>query len=77
MSRFSLRTFRVEGGATPWCDLSLLNKEKMEGRLGDSVVERLPFAQVMIPGSFIRLPAWSLLLPLPVSASLPVSLMNK
>ena len=46
------------------------------GRLGGSVVEHLPLAQVVILGSSdrvcIRLPAGSLLLPLPVS--LPLSL---
>ena len=57
----------------------------MSGHLGDSVVEHLPLAQVMTPGSqnpgiesYIRLPAWSLLLPLLVSAflSLSVSLVD-
>ena len=47
-------------------------------RLGGSVVKCLPLAQGMIPGSriesHIRLLAWSLLLPLPVSASLSLSL---
>ena len=44
--------------------------------LGGSAAERLPLAQVMIPGlgikSHIELPVRSLLLPLPVS--LPLSL---
>ena len=53
-----------------------------EGRLDGSVVECLPLAQVMIPGVLgsrlcIGLPAWSLLLPLPKSLPLSVSLMNK
>ena len=57
------------------------------GSLGGSAVEHLPSAQGMILGpgikSGIGLPAWSLLLPLPVSLllslsfSLSVSLMNK
>ena len=50
-------------------------------RLGGSAVERLPSAQGIIPDpgneSHIGLPAWSLLLLLPVSLSLSVSLMNK
>ena len=47
------------------------------------MVEHLPWAQGVIPGSWdpvcIGLPAWSLLLPLPVSLPLCVcvSLMNK
>ena len=48
----------------------------MEGHLGGSVVECLPLAQVVIPGSWDRvplgLPTGSLLFPLPVS--LPLSL---
>ena len=53
------------------------------GYLGGSAVEQLPLAQVMTPGSSppIKLPAGSLLLPLPVSLplslSLSVSLKNK
>ena len=51
------------------------------GCLGGLVVEHLPSAQVMILGprieSHIRLPAWSLLLPLPVTLPLSLSLMNK
>ena len=46
------------------------------GSLGGSVVSRLPLAQGTIlesrDGSHVRLPAWSLLIPLPVS--LPLSL---
>ena len=42
----------------------------LEGLLGGSAVGDLPSTQVMIPGSgiksHIRLPTWSLLLPLPV-----------
>ena len=51
------------------------------GCLGGSAVEPLPLAQGMIPGSRIQshigLPAWSLLLPLPMSLPLSPSLMNK
>ena len=36
-----------------------------------------PSAQGMIPESYVRLPAWSLLLPLPMSLPLFMSLMNK
>ncbi|XP_064427490.1 nucleic acid dioxygenase ALKBH1 isoform X1 [Mirounga angustirostris] len=67
----------------PWPDLS----KRKEGRLGGSVVKRLPSAQVMIPGSWDRAPhrapcsAGSLLLPLPLpllvfllSLSLTISL---
>ena len=46
-------------------------EEATEGCLGGSAVEHLPLAQGVIPGSRIesriRLPAWSLLLLLPVS----------
>ena len=49
--------------------------------LGSSVVEHLPSAQGVILEtrieSHIGLPAWSLLLPLPVSLSLSVSFMDK
>ena len=51
------------------------------GLLSGSVVECLPLAQGMIPSpgieSHIGLPTGSLLLPLPMSASLHVSLMSK
>ena len=52
------------------------NKPHLSGRLGGSAVERLPLAQVVILGSWDRVPHQapcmeSLLLPL------PVSLMNK
>ena len=51
------------------------------GHLRGSVVECLPLAQVMVLGPgikfCIRLPVESLLLPLPVSLHLCVSLMNK
>ena len=65
--------------------VSKVKKFKLKGHLGGSVVERLPSAQAVVPGpgieSRIRLPAWSLLLPLlvslPVSLSLSVSLVNK
>ena len=52
--------------------------KKSEGRLGGSAVECLPSGQGVIPGSgmesHIRLPAWNLLLPLPVSLPLSLSL---
>ena len=52
-----------------------------EGRLGGSAIEHLPSAQGVIPGSGIksriRLLVESLLLPLPASLPLYVSLMNK
>ena len=48
-----------------------------EGCLGGLAVEHLPLARVVIPGpeieSYIRLPAGSLLLPLPMSLLLCVS----
>ena len=51
------------------------------GLLSGSAFGRLSWAQGVVlefrDESCIRLPAWSLLLPLPVSASLSVSLMNK
>ena len=51
------------------------------GRLGGSVVECLPLVQVVIPGPGIKsrvgFPTGSLLLPLPVSASLSLFLINK
>ena len=56
-------------------------KRKTSGHLGGSVVEHLPSAQGVIPGSEIEshigLLAGSLLLPLPMSLPLCVSLMNK
>ena len=56
-------------------------KTNILGHLGGSVVEHLPLAQVVIPGSWdwvcIRLPIGSLLLPLPKSLPLSVSLINK
>ena len=56
-------------------------ENKRLGHLGGSVVEHLPLAQVIILGpgieSLIRLPAGSLLLPLPMCLPLCVSLMNK
>ena len=51
------------------------------GSLGGSVVKCLPLAQVMIPGSWDQIPhqapQGSLLLPLPMSLPLSVSLMDK
>ena len=53
-------------------------KNPLEGRLGGSAVEHQPSAQGLTPGSRDRvlhqLPAWSLLLPLPVSLPLSVCL---
>ena len=61
--------------------LSGFIKMSMWGCLGSAVVEHLPLAQGMIPGSgiesHIRLLVGSLLLPLPVSLSISLSLMNK
>ena len=60
---------------------ALLTKNIISGHLGGSVVEHVPLAQGVIPDpgieSRMRLPAWSLLLPLPMSLPLSVSLMNK
>ena len=57
-------------------DLSL--SKSPEECLGGSVAERMPLAQGVIPGSRIEshigFPAWSLLLPLPVSLPLSLSL---
>ena len=52
------------------------------GHLGGSVVEHLPLAQDLIPEFWDQVPHWApawglLLLPLPVSLPLSVSLMNK
>ena len=51
------------------------------GNLGGPAVEHLALAQGVIPGSrmesHVGLPAYSLLLPLPVSLPLSLSLMNK
>ena len=51
------------------------------GRLVDLAVKRMPSAQGVIPGPGIKsntgLPTGTLLLPLPVSLPLTVSLMNK
>ena len=61
-----------------WPEIGSLSSTKHfeKGRLGGSVVERLPSAQDMIPGSeiesYTEIPAWNLLLPLPMS--LPLSL---
>jgi len=65
-----------------------IHRNEREGRLGGSVVERLPSAQVMVPGSWDRAPhrapcsAGSLLLPLPLllpllMLSLSLSQINK
>ena len=52
-----------------------------QGRLGGSVVECLPLAQVMVPESpdesHIGVPTGSPLLPLPVSLPMSLSVMNK
>ena len=60
--------------------MSALNNLNL-GSLDGSAVEHLPLAQVPISGSgiksHIQLPAWSLLLPLPLSASLSVSHRNE
>ena len=70
------------GYITDFC-LEFPNETLSPGLLGGSAVEHLSLAQVVIPGSgtesTIGLPAWSLLLPLPVSPPLPLSvcLMNK
>ena len=34
-------------------------KTSAQGRLGGSVVERLPLAQVVIPGSWVQVPNWA------------------
>ena len=61
--------------------IKFLSKLLNVGHLGGSVVERLLSTQVVIQGpgieSHVRFPAWSLLLPLPVSLPLSLSLMNK
>ena len=53
-------------------------KYRTGGSPGGSAVEHLPLAQGVTPGpgieSHVRLPAWSLLLPLPVSLPLFLSL---
>ena len=58
------------------------SKMKYKGEsLGGSAVQYLPLAQGMILESWdeshVRLPAWSLLLSLPVSLPLSLCLMNK
>ena len=54
---------------------------EMEGHLGGSAVERLPLTQVVILGSgiksYIRLPAGSLLLPLPMSLLLSLCISHE
>ena len=63
---------------TPRClDFMVALKNNTCGHLGGSVVECLPSAQVVIPGSWDRVRIGSLHFPLPVSASLSVTLMNK
>ena len=66
VSAFTMKLWEVSSNS--WIQLK-------EGRLGGSVVEHLPSAQGVTPGSQDRVPAGSLLLPLPVF--LPLSLMNK
>ena len=39
--------------------LGFLKLKMFQRRLGGSVVERLPLAQVMIPGSWDRVPHWA------------------
>ena len=57
---------------------SVFSAEKPgSGHLGGSVVEDLPLAQVMIPGSWDRVPHRAPCFSLYVSASLCVSLMKK
>ena len=63
------------------CQIDPLNALKL-GHLGGSAVERVPSAQDVIPEFQDRVPhrapAWSLLLlPLPMSLPLSVSLTNK
>ena len=62
-------------------NLVYLKNGPMFGHLGGSVAGHLPLAQGMIPGSgiesHIQLPEGGLLLPLPMSLPLRVSLMNK
>ena len=63
-------------------ELGQWSKPKMPGRLGGSVAEHLPLAQVMIPASWDRVPQWAPhkkpdILPLPMSLPLSESLMNK
>ena len=62
-------------------DTGLFAKNLEKGHLSGSVVEHLPLAQGVVLGSriksHIRLLVGSLLLTLPVSMSLSVSLMNK
>ena len=54
----------------------LIENLENQGLLGGSVVERFLLAQIVIPGSWVRVPHWlptrNLLLPLLVSASLCV-----
>ena len=71
-----------KNGLYQWPKVGQLDiKKNNEGHLGGSVVERLPLAQVVIPGSWDQVPSGSLWEPASpsayVSASLSVSLMNK
>ncbi|CAK7320259.1 hypothetical protein VULLAG_LOCUS22521 [Vulpes lagopus] len=83
-ARGRLGTLRV-GTRYPQWDLSVASKLSsiksssevfFQGHVGGSVAEHLPLAQSVIPGpgieSHIRLPAGSLLLPLPMSLPLSV-----
>ena len=64
-----------------YLSLSIYLKPWVQGHLGGSAVEHLPSAQGMILGSGINshvgFPVRSLLLPLPMSLPVSVSLMNK
>ena len=61
--------------------MDLLEILPVQRRLGGLAVEHLPLVQDVVPGSGIEshigLPAGSLLLPLPMSLPLSVSLMGK
>ena len=60
----------------PFCECSTITpilKMGKQGHLGGLMFEHLPLAQGIVPGSWDRV----LLLPLPVSLPLSVSLLNK
>ena len=62
-------------------NLKVCERGQHSGRLGGSMVECLPSAQGMIPGSWGRVPhqapTGNLLFPLPISLPLCVSIMDK